>query len=93
VLKRRPDRVPVLDGHRPAQPGPRARHRHLPDQRALEAGHYFNPHAQRITEARQNGAKVIVLDTRLSNTASHADYWLSPQPAARPPSTWPSPAI
>src|SRR5580704_2419927 len=31
----------------------------------LEAGHYFNPHAQRITEARQNGAKLIVLDTRL----------------------------
>ena len=48
----------------------------------LEAGHYFNPHAQRITEARENGAKVIVLDTRLSNTATHADYWLSPQPGS-----------
>ncbi|MHB1487507.1 MAG: molybdopterin-dependent oxidoreductase [Acidimicrobiales bacterium] len=48
----------------------------------LETGHYFNPHAQRITEARANGAKVIVLDTRLSNTATHADYWLSPQPGS-----------
>ncbi len=48
----------------------------------LESGHYFNPHAQRITEARSNGAKVIVLDTRLSNTATHADYWLSPQPGS-----------
>jgi anaerobic selenocysteine-containing dehydrogenase len=48
----------------------------------LEAGHYFNPHAQRITEARQHGAKVIVLDTRLSNTATHADYWLSPHPGS-----------
>ncbi|WP_249009308.1 molybdopterin-dependent oxidoreductase [Conexibacter sp. DBS9H8] len=48
----------------------------------LEAGHYFNPHAQRITEARARGAKVIVLDTRLSNTATHADYWLSPQPGS-----------
>ena len=48
----------------------------------LESGHYFNPHAQRITEARANGAKVIVLDTRLSNTATHADYWLSPQPGS-----------
>ncbi len=48
----------------------------------LEAGHYFNPHAQRIIEARANGAKVIVLDTRLSNTATHADYWLAPQPGA-----------
>ena len=48
----------------------------------LETGHYFNPHAQRITEARANGAKVIVLDTRLSNTATHADYWLSPRPGS-----------
>jgi anaerobic selenocysteine-containing dehydrogenase len=48
----------------------------------LETGHYFNPHAQRITEARARGAKVIVLDTRLSNTATHADYWLSPQPGS-----------
>jgi anaerobic selenocysteine-containing dehydrogenase len=48
----------------------------------LEAGHYFNPHAQRITQARARGAKVIVLDTRLSNTATHADYWLSPQPGS-----------
>ncbi len=48
----------------------------------LETGHYFNPHAQRITQARASGAKVIVLDTRLSNTATHADYWLSPQPGS-----------
>ena len=48
----------------------------------LETGHYFNPHAQRITEARANGAKLIVLDTRLSNTATHADYWLSPRPGS-----------
>ncbi|MGH9116240.1 MAG: molybdopterin dinucleotide binding domain-containing protein, partial [Acidimicrobiales bacterium] len=48
----------------------------------LEAGHYFNPHAQRITEARERGAKLIVLDTRLSNTATHADYWLSPRPGS-----------
>jgi len=48
----------------------------------LETGHYFNPHAQRITEARAKGAKVIVLDTRLSNTATHADYWLSPHPGS-----------
>jgi anaerobic selenocysteine-containing dehydrogenase len=46
----------------------------------LESGHYFNPHAQRIIEAKKRGAKVIVLDVRLSNTATHADYWLSPYP-------------
>ena len=48
----------------------------------LETGHYFNPHAQRITEARARGAKVVVLDTRLSNTATHADFWLSPRPGS-----------
>ena len=48
----------------------------------LEAGHYFNPHAQRIMEGKKNGAKLIVLDTRLSNTATHADHWLSPYPGS-----------
>jgi anaerobic selenocysteine-containing dehydrogenase len=46
----------------------------------LESGHYFNPHAQRIIEAKARGAKVIVFDVRLSNTATHADYWVSPVP-------------
>ena len=46
----------------------------------LEAGHYFNPHAQRIVEAKLQGTKSAVIDTRLSNTASQADYWLSPYP-------------
>jgi anaerobic selenocysteine-containing dehydrogenase len=48
----------------------------------LETGHYFNPHAQRIMEGKQRGAKLIVLDTRLSNTASQADYWISPWPGS-----------
>ncbi len=48
----------------------------------LETGHYFNPHAQRIMEAKAKGAKLIVLDTRLSNTATHADHWLSPFPGS-----------
>ena len=46
----------------------------------LETGHYFNPHAQRIIEGKERGAKLIVFDTRLSNTATHADHWLSPYP-------------
>ncbi len=48
----------------------------------LETGHYFNPHAQRITEARENGARLIVVDVRLSNTATHADHWISPYPGS-----------
>jgi len=48
----------------------------------LETGHYFNPHAQRIMEGKMRGAKICVLDTRLSNTASMADWWLSPWPGS-----------
>ena len=50
----------------------------------LETGHYFNPHAQRIIEGKLSGAKIAVIDTRLSNTASRADYWLSSWPGSEP---------
>jgi len=50
----------------------------------LESGHYFNPHAQRIIEAQQNGATVIVCDPRLSNTGSKADHWLPTWPGTEP---------
>ncbi|HHM13139.1 MAG TPA: formate dehydrogenase, partial [Planctomycetaceae bacterium] len=46
----------------------------------LESGHYFNPHAQRIIEGKLSGAKLAVIDPRLSNTASMADYWLPTRP-------------
>ncbi len=46
----------------------------------LETGHYFNPHAQRIIDAKSAGAKLCAIDVRLSNTASLADYWLAPWP-------------
>jgi len=46
----------------------------------LETGHYFNPHAQRIIEGKMKGAKLAVIDVRLSNTASMADYWMAPWP-------------
>src|SRR6201991_462398 len=48
----------------------------------LETGHYFNPHAQRIIEGKEQGAKIAVVDPRLSNTASMADWWLSPRPGS-----------
>ena len=48
----------------------------------LESGHYFNPHAQRIIEGMMSGCKLAVLDPRLSNTASVADYWLPTQPGS-----------
>jgi anaerobic selenocysteine-containing dehydrogenase len=42
----------------------------------LESGHYFNPHAQRIMEAKARGATLIVVDPRLSNSSAKADLWL-----------------
>jgi len=48
----------------------------------LETGHYFNPHAQRIMEAKTDGAKIITLDPRLSNTASMSDAWLPTYPGS-----------
>ncbi len=46
----------------------------------LESGHYFNPHAQRIIEGQSKGAKLIVIDPRLSNTSAKADLWLPANP-------------
>jgi anaerobic selenocysteine-containing dehydrogenase len=48
----------------------------------LETGHYFNPHAQRIIDAKSAGARIAVVDTRLSNTATHADHWISTWPGS-----------
>ncbi|MFV2006197.1 MAG: molybdopterin-dependent oxidoreductase, partial [Longimicrobiales bacterium] len=48
----------------------------------LETGHYFNPHAQRIMEGKERGAKLVVVDTRMSNTATHADHWLASYPGS-----------
>jgi anaerobic selenocysteine-containing dehydrogenase len=48
----------------------------------LESGHYFNPHAQRIMEAKMKGAKIITFDPRLSNTASKSDVWLPTWPGS-----------
>ena len=42
----------------------------------LETGHYFNPHAQRIVEAQAQGATLITIDPRLSNSSAKADLWL-----------------
>ena len=50
----------------------------------LESGHYFNPHAQRVMEGKARGAKLVVFDVRLSNSATHADHWLAPWPGSEP---------
>ncbi|MAE71474.1 MAG: formate dehydrogenase [Gemmatimonadetes bacterium] len=48
----------------------------------LEAGHYFNPHAQRIIEAMARGARLVTIDPRLSNTAAKSHVWLPAWPGS-----------
>ncbi len=48
----------------------------------LETGHYFNPHAQRIVDAKTAGARIAVIDTRLSNTSTHAHHWIPTWPGS-----------
>ncbi len=48
----------------------------------LEAGHYFNPQAQRILDAKNAGCKIATVDIRLSNTASMSDWWIAPHPGS-----------
>src|SRR5438128_2124946 len=54
----------------------------LPISAHVGSGHYFNPHAQRVIDVETSGAKLIVFDTRLSNTATHADYFIAPYPGS-----------
>jgi len=42
----------------------------------LDGGHYFQQHAKRIIEGKQNGARIVTLDPRLSNTAAKSDVWI-----------------
>ena len=55
----------------------------------LETGHYFNPHAQRIIDAKSRGSKVAVVDCRLSNTCL---LYTSPSPRDQRGSRMPSSA-
>ncbi|SFV61724.1 Anaerobic dehydrogenases, typically selenocysteine-containing [hydrothermal vent metagenome] len=48
----------------------------LQSSHAADAGHYFQQAAGRIADARKKGAKLIVMDPRLSNSAGMADLWV-----------------
>lgn len=48
----------------------------LVSSHAADAGHYFQQSAMRIAKARQKGAKLVVMDPRLSNSAGMADLWI-----------------
>jgi len=72
-----------LDGSRSPKSGSCQRQSDSANQCPFRIGHYFNPHAQRVIDGKANGAKLIVFDTtRLSHTATHADFWIAPYPGS-----------
>ncbi|MEF3192382.1 MAG: molybdopterin-dependent oxidoreductase [Campylobacterales bacterium] len=52
----------------------------LQTSHAADAGHYFQQSAGQIAKARKNGAKLVVVDPRLSNSAGIADLWIPAWP-------------
>ncbi len=48
----------------------------LQSSHAADAGHYFQQAAGKIADARKKGAKLVVLDPRMSNSAGMADLWV-----------------
>lgn len=48
----------------------------LQSSHAADAGHFFQQHAGFIAEARKKGAKLVVMDPRMSNSAGMADLWV-----------------
>ena len=48
----------------------------LQSSHAADAGHYFQQSAGLIADARKRGAKMVVIDPRMSNSAGMADLWL-----------------
>ena len=52
----------------------------LQSSHAADAGHYFQQSARLISEARSKGAKMVVIDPRMSNSAGMADLWIPAWP-------------
>ncbi|MEA3492743.1 MAG: molybdopterin-dependent oxidoreductase [Campylobacterota bacterium] len=48
----------------------------LQSSHAADAGHYFQQAAGAIADARRKGAKLVVMDPRMSNSAGMADLWV-----------------
>jgi anaerobic selenocysteine-containing dehydrogenase len=52
----------------------------LNSSHAADAGHYFQQSASFIADARKKGAKMVVMDPRMSNSAGMADLWIAAWP-------------
>jgi anaerobic selenocysteine-containing dehydrogenase len=56
----------------------------LNSSHAADAGHYFQQSAGFIADARKKGAKLVVMDPRMSNSAGMADLWIAAWPGSEP---------
>lgn len=56
----------------------------LNSSHAADAGHYFAQSAAFIADARKKGAKMVVMDPRMSNSAGMADLWIAAWPGTEP---------
>jgi len=56
----------------------------LNSSHAADAGHYFQQSASFIADARKKGAKLVVMDPRLSNSAGISDLWIAAWPGTEP---------
>jgi anaerobic selenocysteine-containing dehydrogenase len=56
----------------------------LNSSHAADAGHYFQQSASFIADARKKGAKMVVMDPRMSNSAGMADLWIAAWPGTEP---------
>ncbi|WP_373069512.1 molybdopterin-dependent oxidoreductase [Sulfurimonas sp.] len=56
----------------------------LNSSHAADAGHYFQQSASFIADARAKGAKLVVMDPRMSNSAGMADMWIAAWPGTEP---------
>ncbi|KIM11552.1 MAG: twin-arginine translocation pathway signal protein [Sulfuricurvum sp. PC08-66] len=56
----------------------------LNSSHAADAGHYFQQSAGFIADARKKGAKLVVMDPRMSNSAGMADLWIAAWPGTEP---------
>lgn len=52
----------------------------LNSSHAADAGHYFAQSAAFIADARKKGAKMVVMDPRMSNSAGMSDLWIAAWP-------------
>ena len=56
----------------------------LNSSHAADAGHYFQQSAGFIADARRKGARLVVMDPRLSNSAGMSDLWIASWPGTEP---------